>query len=133
MKFSTGSMVVILLTLAYPSMAVADPCVGAHPVSAGEAAPCEGVLWPQPWSLMAVKCTTIDLPNSNAENAASLQRLAACQAALEAQSAGCQSAIDEIRAACSGAPVGWRVPGWVLFAGGIALGAAGAAYALSGL
>ena len=122
---------VILLTFIFPRTVSSEPCTVAHPVVDGESAPCEGVLWPQPWSLMAVKCRTVDLPDCKSENSANVRRVNACQTSLSRQGVACDKTINDIRSVCTGLPLDFRVPGWIVFVGGVIVGAAGTAFVMS--
>ena len=58
-------------------------CLGAHELEAGAQAPCRGVLWPRAWTLDAVSCVQVDLPQAKSEHALATAGLADCHKTLK--------------------------------------------------
>jgi hypothetical protein len=117
--------------------AIAAPCTAAAGVVTGGAVPCDGILWPAPMTVDALRCRRVDLPRctTDAEHAAAVASatLAAAVAEIEAWrtlAADRAAMIDTLTAPAP--PVPWyRRPAFV-FAGGVVVGGVAVAGAVYG-
>ncbi len=122
--------------------AFAEQCTKASAVTTGQGAPCDGILWPAPWTVEALRCVRVDLPSCKAslqheQTVRSADRLAAEERVSAAQQLA-QERLQLLEQALNIppetiAPLPWYASPWVSVvtgAVGLVLGAAGAAWAL---
>ena len=73
----------LLLTLAICAPeARGESCVRSHEINKGIEAPCDGVLWPKNWSIQAVTCVEVDLPEAIEKEQRALADAADCAVTL---------------------------------------------------
>ena len=120
-----------------PAPALAAPCEAASGLHTGKPAPCDGVLWPAPWTAEALRCRRVELPACQADARQAAAMAAADLQAAQAQAQAWRQLADERRvllerlaAAPPEPPPPWYSSPWVWAGAGVVVGVAATAGAV---
>lgn len=116
-----------------PSTAIegGSPCGEAHSLDKTAPAPCDGVLWPSPWTVRALRCIEVALPTCRqntqlnqelclADKTALFAKNTACNLLVAQQNVLLDSALDTLEPT-----PWWKSPAFIVpvsIIGGVALG-----------
>lgn len=100
----------------------AEACVEASPITSGQTATCSGVLWPKDWSVNAVSCLSIDLPEEKEGHEITRRALTGCSGDFDAlQIAHAESVrkLEEISRDAAGITRAWHDSKWLWLSVGL--------------
>jgi len=122
-----AALTAALLLVAVPAWA--QPCRTAQGISAGQPAPCGGLLVPQADAVQALRCLRVDLPGCRADVIRHQTMLEASAAQVRRERQLCDDTLEQCertarRAAGISRPLAEHPAVWLVF--GLAAGAAGA-------
>lgn len=125
MKFLVNSVCLgfaLVLVLASP-LASADPCQATLPLVEGTTATCDGILWPQAWSLVAAQCAEVDLPRCRVDQKSSELLYEASLESMKKYRQACDKTVADLQALARQGSALDRPPAAVwYFVGGLASG-----------
>ncbi len=114
--------------------AFAEPCAKMQAVIPGQVSTCDGILWPAPWTVEALRCVRVDLPSCkaslqheqtvcSADRLAAEERVSAAQALAQERLQLLEQALNIPTERPAPAP-SWTASPWVVFVAGAAAGGA---------
>ena len=115
-----------------------SPCKEAYPLNKAYPAPCDGVLWPSPWTVRALRCVEVALPTCKQNNKLNKELCLADKKSLIAKNAACRSLVEQQNVLLDTAldtiepTPWWKSPAFVVpvsIVGGVAVGFAAAVIA----
>ena len=122
----------LILVLTGQTALKAQVCTEATGIQAGQAAPCEGVLWSPTHSAQAVECVSVDLPKCEADTDYHSDRAAACVDHVGKLESLCDGKIGNLIQIAEDAaglkPEPWYKNPWLMLGLGVVIGGASVYY-----